>query len=100
MLLAPPGAVFRPLEVHEARASAGLPVPDLPPGMASKATDVAHLACGMAMQSAGLAVSMRIDRLLAELVPRYFRHRKLESEFATFFLPPAPALPQPPQSSI
>ena len=64
VLLAPPGAVFRPLEVHEARASAGLPVPDLPPGMASKATDVAHLACGMAMQSAGLAVSMRIDRLL------------------------------------
>ena len=40
---------------------------------------------------------VRIDRLLAELVPRYFRHRKLESEFATLFLPPPPPAAPPPQ---
>ena len=35
---------------------------------------------------------VQIDRLLAELVPDYFRHRKLESEFATNFLPNDSAL--------
>ena len=29
---------------------------------------------------------VQIDRILAELVPRYFLHRKLESEYATLFL--------------
>ena len=30
---------------------------------------------------------IQIDRLLAEEVPDYFRYRKLESEYATLFLP-------------
>ena len=30
---------------------------------------------------------VQIDKLLAELVPKYFRCRKLESEYATLFLP-------------
>ena len=61
VLMAPPGTVFNPLEVHAARTLAGLPVPITSPVPASKGLDLKHLVCGMSLQAAGLAASMRIE---------------------------------------
>lgn len=59
VLVAPAGAVYDPLALHAARASAGLPL-DQPPGAPSKRADVVHLAFGLGMQAVGLVVSERI----------------------------------------
>ena len=53
--LSPAGSVFEPLEIDEVAAAE-----EDAPGATSKAADVAHLACGLVLQAAGLLAGVGI----------------------------------------